>query len=105
MRHAGKPWNTPHYPQTLTKGVGINALNNRNYIDVSFEAPENPGTTGPTHLSIDEASIVDVDLTRVVDGQLVSVSAWYDNEWGFANRLLDTSVYWSRVSARTEAVA
>ncbi|MEM6988155.1 MAG: type I glyceraldehyde-3-phosphate dehydrogenase, partial [Pseudomonadota bacterium] len=31
-----------------------------------------------------ESSIVDVDLTRVVDGQLVSVSAWYDNEWGFA---------------------
>ncbi|MEM9603615.1 MAG: type I glyceraldehyde-3-phosphate dehydrogenase [Pseudomonadota bacterium] len=52
-----------------------------------------------------ESSIVDTALTRVVDKRLVSVSAWYDNEWGFANRLLDTSVHWSLVSADAEAVA
>lgn len=52
-----------------------------------------------------ESSIVDVALTRVVDGLLVSVSAWYDNEWGFANRLLDTSAHWADVVARVEAVA
>ena len=35
------------------------------------------------------SSIVDAELTNVVDGDLVSVTSWYDNEWGFSNRLLD----------------
>jgi glyceraldehyde-3-phosphate dehydrogenase/erythrose-4-phosphate dehydrogenase len=30
----------------------------------------------------------DLDLTRVVDGDLVKIMSWYDNEWGFANQLL-----------------
>ncbi len=34
------------------------------------------------------ASIVDLDLTRVVDGDLVKIMSWYDNEWGYANQLL-----------------
>ena len=34
------------------------------------------------------ASIVDLDLTRVVDGDLVKVMAWYDNEWGFTNQMI-----------------
>jgi len=38
-----------------------------------------------------ESSIVDASLTRV-SGNLVKVSAWYDNEWGFYHRMLDTAV-------------
>jgi glyceraldehyde 3-phosphate dehydrogenase len=38
-----------------------------------------------THCS----SIVDASCTQVVDGDLVKVMAWYDNEWGFANRAVD----------------
>jgi|SRR5690625_113155 len=38
-----------------------------------------------------ESSIVDASLTRV-SGDLVKVSAWYDNEWGFSCRMLDTVV-------------
>ena len=34
------------------------------------------------------AAIVDLDLTRVVDGSLVKVMAWYDNEWGFTNQMI-----------------
>ena len=34
------------------------------------------------------ASIVDLELTRVVDGDLVKVMSWYDNEWGYANQML-----------------
>jgi glyceraldehyde 3-phosphate dehydrogenase len=34
------------------------------------------------------ASIVDLELTRVIDGDLVKVMSWYDNEWGYANQLL-----------------
>lgn len=33
----------------------------------------------------------DSTLTKVMDGKLVKVSAWYDNEWGFSNRMLDTT--------------
>ncbi|OIO19698.1 MAG: type I glyceraldehyde-3-phosphate dehydrogenase [Candidatus Magasanikbacteria bacterium CG1_02_41_34] len=35
------------------------------------------------------SSIADLDLTRVVGGNLVKVVAWYDNEWGYANRLVE----------------
>jgi glyceraldehyde 3-phosphate dehydrogenase len=34
------------------------------------------------------AAIVDLDLTRVVDGTLVKVMAWYDNEWGFTHQMV-----------------
>lgn len=36
-----------------------------------------------------ESSIVDLPLTRVVDGDMVKVFAWYDNEYGYANRLIE----------------
>ncbi len=42
------------------------------------------------------SSIVDSGLTQVVDGELASVSAWYDNEWGFSNRMIDTIAYMVR---------
>jgi glyceraldehyde 3-phosphate dehydrogenase len=38
------------------------------------------------------SSIFDATLTKVAGGTLVKVSAWYDNEWGFSNRMLDTAV-------------
>jgi glyceraldehyde 3-phosphate dehydrogenase len=31
------------------------------------------------------------DQTKVMDGNLVRVMAWYDNEWGFSNRMSDTA--------------
>jgi glyceraldehyde 3-phosphate dehydrogenase len=38
------------------------------------------------------ASIVDLDPTRVVGGNLVKVMSWYDNEWGYANQMLREAV-------------
>jgi glyceraldehyde 3-phosphate dehydrogenase len=38
------------------------------------------------------SSTFDATLTKVSGGTLVKVSAWYDNEWGFSNRMLDTAV-------------
>jgi glyceraldehyde 3-phosphate dehydrogenase len=38
------------------------------------------------------SSIFDAGLTRVMGGKLVKVLSWYDNEWGFSNRMLDTTV-------------
>jgi glyceraldehyde 3-phosphate dehydrogenase len=38
------------------------------------------------------SSIYDSKLTKVMDGKLVKVCAWYDNEWGFSNRMIDTTL-------------
>ncbi len=35
------------------------------------------------------SSVIDADSTKVIDGTLVKVLAWYDNEWGYSNRVLD----------------
>ena len=34
------------------------------------------------------ASIIDLGMTRVVDGDLVKILSWYDNEWGFTNQMV-----------------
>ncbi len=44
------------------------------------------------------SAIFDATLTKVLGGSLVKVCAWYDNEWGFSNRMLDTTVAWSRAA-------
>ena len=38
------------------------------------------------------SSVFHCDQTKVIDGSLVSVLSWYDNEWGFSNRMADTAV-------------
>ncbi len=53
-------------------------------------------TTAP-NVSIDfnhdpRSSVFHMDQTKVMDGTLVRVMAWYDNEWGFSNRMADTAV-------------
>jgi glyceraldehyde 3-phosphate dehydrogenase len=44
------------------------------------------------------SSIFDAGLTKILDGKLVKVCAWYDNEWGFSNRMLDTALALVRAS-------
>jgi glyceraldehyde 3-phosphate dehydrogenase len=41
------------------------------------------------------SSTYDAGLTKVMEGNLVKVCAWYDNEWGFSNRMLDTTLAWA----------
>ena len=38
------------------------------------------------------SSVFHLDQTKVMDGTFVSVLSWYDNEWGFSNRMCDTAV-------------
>jgi glyceraldehyde 3-phosphate dehydrogenase len=40
-----------------------------------------------------ESCIVDLELTQVVDGDLVKIFAWYDNEWGYSNRLIEQVIH------------
>jgi glyceraldehyde 3-phosphate dehydrogenase len=55
------------------------------------------GYTEQPNVSIDfnhdpHSSVFHVDQTKVLDGTLVRVMSWYDNEWGFSNRMADTAV-------------
>ncbi|MFO1428176.1 MAG: type I glyceraldehyde-3-phosphate dehydrogenase [Steroidobacteraceae bacterium] len=44
------------------------------------------------------SSTYDSSMTKVIGGNLVKVCSWYDNEWGFSNRMLDTALAWSKAS-------
>ena len=44
------------------------------------------------------SSTYDATMTRIIEGGLVKVCSWYDNEWGFSNRMLDTTLAWSRAA-------
>ncbi|MEN3792595.1 type I glyceraldehyde-3-phosphate dehydrogenase [Fulvimarina sp. MAC3] len=55
------------------------------------------GYTNDKNVSIDfnhdpHSSIFHMDQTKVMEGTLVSVLSWYDNEWGFSNRMSDTAI-------------
>ncbi|MDD2725014.1 MAG: type I glyceraldehyde-3-phosphate dehydrogenase [Methylovulum sp.] len=58
---------------------GILDINEKPLVSVDFN--HNPAS-----------SIYEAPLTKVVDGNFVKVLSWYDNEWGFSNRMLDTSI-------------
>ena len=60
------------------------------------------GYTEDPNVSIDfnhdpHSSIFHMDQTKVIDGTLVRVMSWYDNEWGFSNRMADTAVAMGRL--------
>ncbi|MCB1337871.1 MAG: aldehyde dehydrogenase, partial [Maritimibacter sp.] len=55
------------------------------------------GYTEVPNVSIDfnhnqNSSTFHMDQTKVMDGNFVRILSWYDNEWGFSNRMLDTAV-------------
>ena len=64
---------------------GILAYNDAPLVSVDFN--------GDAH-----SSIFDATLTKVVDGTLVKVCSWYDNEWGFSNRMIDATLAWSKAT-------
>jgi glyceraldehyde 3-phosphate dehydrogenase len=60
------------------------------------------GFTNVPNVSIDfnhdpHSSVFHMDQTKVLDGTLVRVLSWYDNEWGFSNRMADTAVAMSKL--------
>jgi len=79
----------------LKKSVAVEEVNN-----AFIEACKNPlykgilATSDQPLVSSDiigrsESSIVDLGLTQVIGGNLVKIFSWYDNEWGYANRLIE----------------
>jgi glyceraldehyde 3-phosphate dehydrogenase len=55
------------------------------------------GYTEASNVSIDfnhdsHSSVFHIDQTKVIDGTFVRILSWYDNEWGFSNRMADTAV-------------
>lgn len=58
---------------------GVLAVNDKPLVSIDFN--HNPAS-----------SIFDLPQTQVIDGKLVRVLSWYDNEWGFSNRMSDTAV-------------
>ncbi|WP_394183967.1 type I glyceraldehyde-3-phosphate dehydrogenase [Marinomonas posidonica] len=60
------------------------------------------GFTQEAHASVDfnhdpRSVIIDGTQTQVIDGHMVKILCWFDNEWGYANRMLDVAKYWARV--------
>jgi glyceraldehyde 3-phosphate dehydrogenase len=60
------------------------------------------GYTNEPNVSIDfnhdsHSSIFHMDQTKVMDGTFVRILSWYDNEWGFSNRMADTAVAFGKV--------
>ena len=45
----------------------------------------------------DASAIIDASLTNVIGGKMGKISAWYDNEWGFSNRMCDIAKYLSKI--------
>ena len=43
-------------------------------------------------IGVEASAIVDLTLTQVIDGNLLKVYAWYDNEWGYTNRLCEQAI-------------
>ena len=74
-----------------------------NEINAAFEAAAAEGalkgvlgTTNEPLVSMDfnhdsRSSIVALDQTKVMEGTMCRILSWYDNEWGFSNRMLDTA--------------
>ena len=60
------------------------------------------GYTEEPHASIDfngdpHSVIVDGTQTRVCGGSMIKMLCWFDNEWGFANRMLDVAQAWLKL--------
>ena len=45
------------------------------------------------------SSTVALDQTKVIEGDFVAALSWYDNEWGFSNRMADTAVAFGKLIA------
>ena len=80
------------------KNMTVEEINNSFLKSSKSELKSIIDTTNEQLVSADfnhnsHSSIVDLSLTKVADGKMAKISAWYDNEWGFANRMCELAIY------------
>ena len=73
----------------LFKKMAQGELNGIIGVDENFGVSQD--FCGDTH-----SGVVAIDLTQVIGGKMVKIMAWYDNEWGYANRLVEMALYISK---------
>ena len=93
---------TPNVSVVDLKFVAKRATSKEEINEAVIKAANGPlkgilGYTDKPNVSIDfnhdpRSSIFHLDQTKVIDGTFVRILSWYDNEWGFSNRMSDTAV-------------
>jgi glyceraldehyde 3-phosphate dehydrogenase len=91
--------------------VDLNVLVRKNTtkeeISALFKAHESNAYAGLIHVDTEMrvsqdfvgtsySAVIADDLTQVVDGNMVKVMGWYDNEWGYSSRLIDMAIHISK---------
>ena len=84
------------------KNITIEEINNSFQKASTSEVKKILDTTDQPLVSSDfnhnsHSAIVDLSLTKVVENKMAKVSAWYDNEWGFACRMCDLANYFGKI--------
>jgi glyceraldehyde 3-phosphate dehydrogenase len=82
-----------------SKSTSVDELNNLVMESSNTDMKDIVGYNNLPLVSVDfnhssYSSVFDESLTRVSDGKLYKICAWYDNEWGFSNRMLDVTIHW-----------
>jgi len=98
---------TPNVSVVDLKFVAKRATTKEEINEAIKKAAEGPlkgilGYTDRPNVSIDfnhdnRSSVFHLDQTKVIDGTFVRILSWYDNEWGFSNRMGDTAVAMSKL--------
>jgi glyceraldehyde 3-phosphate dehydrogenase len=86
----------------VKKNITVKKLNNSLFSASKKKLKNILNVTDEKLVSVDfnhnsASAIIDSSLTNVVGNKMGKISAWYDNEWGFANRMCDIAKYLSKI--------
>ena len=86
----------------VKKNITLKKLNNSLFSASKTKLKNILNVTDEKLVSVDfnhnsASAIIDSSLTNVVGNKMGKISAWYDNEWGFSNRMCDIAKYVSKI--------
>ena len=86
----------------VKKNITVKKLNNSLFSASKTKLKNILNVTDEKLVSVDfnhnsASAIIDSSLTNVVGNKMGKISAWYDNEWGFSNRMCDIAKYVSKI--------